>query len=261
MRRGFVEIRVFMTRLLYVAVVASFLWSIGCATTADPPPPDLTSSQDSAQSRLHSIDAADASINRDLERLGELRNDLDYLVERTVENDVSLSLLRLVAMNCLNTEYDSVSTGISGFDTTSLSCEPAHFDKLEEALSQAPSAVREDALQLLFVVDQARLVRASLRQRLATLPRLVSEHRDFIVDERARLRQIEADLNQRRNLYSNQGWQEATDRIAEYRESLASLSLRLDEIVEAYPQWPTRVDELMATIYFDLSEMRQARNR
>lgn len=250
-----------MNRLLCSVMASVVLWAVGCATTPDPAPPDLSSSQESAQARLHSVDAADASIRRDLERLTSLTDDLDHLVEQTVVDDAPLSLLRLVAMNCLNTEFDGVGRGTTGVDDTSITCEPAHFDNLEQALHQRPSTMRDDALQLLYVVDQARLLRASLRQRLASLPRLVSEHRDFIVDERARLRQIEADLNQRRNLYSTGGWEEVTELLNDYREQLTSLSMRLDEIVETAPRWPTEVDALMSTIYFDLSEMRHSRRR
>ena len=243
-------------RLLVVACVAIVMG--GCASTPDPPPPDLSQAMDNTESRIQSLNFSEQAIQNDLARLDELVADLDAKILETIYSDLPLSLLRLVAMNCLNTEYDGYISDVVGIEGTPLSCRPAHIDRLQEALAESSTTARDNAHQLLYLVDQARILRGSLRQRLARIPQASAEHRDFIADERANIRRLDADLNQRRNQYSSSGWRDATAVLNDYRALLHALDTRIDEIAEAYPEWPAELDKMISGVYFGLTDMRNA---
>ncbi len=236
-------------------LAASVMW-LGCASTADPPPPDLSTLQENTQIRSESINMAAEVIDADLERLDELAAELQSMVHSHDSAPVPLSLLRLVAMNCLNTEYDSDASTIPSTASRPLNCRPAHLDRLEKALENAPTATRDDVYELLYVVDQARMLQGRLRRRLAELPEQNADHRDFIANERATLRQVEADLQQQRSLYSSSAWREVTDFISHQREQLDELDAQIDALTEAFPQWPSQLDATVSSIYFELSQMR-----
>ena len=238
-----------------VIILGLFILS-GCATVPDPAPPNLAPSRDATEARWQSTIAAERSVIADLERLNETYDSLQKLTEQSAESELPISLLRLVSMNCLNTEYGDGISGGAGLDGTSLSCRPAHFDRLQTALADAPTADQDLAMELLTMVDQVRILRGSLRMRLARLPRTITEHREFIAEERAMLRQLESDLARRRTLYSSQGWRDVTQLIADHRVLLREFGDHLDALAEAYPAWPADVDTLVSQIYFDLSDMR-----
>ena len=243
--------------LFAVATCTAVATAVGCASTPDPPPPDLGEAMERTASRIQSLDFNEQLIENDLERLGELKSDLDLLIERIAVSELPLSLLRLVAMNCLNAEYDGHVTDVTGIDGVPLSCRPAHIDALMTSLENVSTVDRDDAYQLLYLVDQARILRGGLRQRVARLPRAAAEHRDYLADERASLRHVEAELQQRRNQYSSSGWQKANGVIEDYRTLLHELDRRIDAIVEIYPQWPARLDRTISEIYFGLSDLRR----
>ncbi len=244
-----------------LVAVALTLGAVGCATAPDPPPPDLSGSVQETETRMLSVSAAERSIRADLDRLQELMDSLTVVIESVERNDRSLPLLRLVAMNCMNTEYGDGVTEVVALEGMPLSCRPAHFARLQESLAEAPASDRDQALELLYVVDQVRILRGSMRRRLARLPRAIDEHRDFIVEERATLRRLEADLARRRALYSGPGWGEVIDRLSEHRGLLRDFEILLDELEEAVPAWPTRLDELTGEIYFALADIRSPESR
>lgn len=245
-------------RLLVVAIPLAALTAVGCASTPDPPPPDLTAEKESTEARIQSLNFAERAILEDLNKLEELEADLEHVVEQSTVHDVPLSLLRLVTMNCLNSEYDGQISDVIGLEGTPLSCRPAHIERLIEALDAAPTTARDDAYQLLYLIDQVRILRGSLRQRMTRLPEATAEHRDFIADQRATLRQIDADLEQRRNRYSSSGWREVQRIVDEHRQRLVELDERIDEIRAAYPEWPARLDVAVSAIYFRLAKMRNS---
>lgn len=245
--------------LIYLWAIISLIGAVGCASTADPPPPDLTSLQENTQTRIDALNVTAQVIEDELQQLDELAEDLGVMVARADDSSAPLSLLRLVAMNCLNSEYDSHSESPDRMGTMDqpLNCQPAHLGRLLESLEEASTATTDDVYELLYVVDQTRILRGSLRRRLAELPMHTEDDRDYIADERATLRQIEADLMQRRGLYSDSGWLEVTSLIVAQRDLLSELNRQIDEITERYPQWPPRLDATISRIYFDLSRMRQ----
>ena len=243
--------------LLLMGVAAALVVTPGCATVPDPDPPDLSPSEQAVEMRLRSIDASQESILADIERLQDLTEGLTSLLKVLGPTELPHSLLRLVAMNCLNTEYQGLTTPVAGLEGTPLTCRPTHAPQLLERLDQVSTSSRDDALQLLYVIDQARILRGSLRLRLSNIPDIITEHRDFIADERAMLRQLETDLRRRRGRYSTRGWRETMTRLDDHRQHLQELDQRLEEFGETYPAWPSQVDQAMAQIYFELVELRE----
>lgn len=241
----------------WIAVVVAVLFTAtACASTPDPAPPALEASTDATQARIQSLEAFDHSVRTDLERLEVVGDDLSQMIHRASRGELPLSLLRLVTLNCLNSEYDGDTSDSGLLDGTTLTCEPAHAEGLIQQLDTVSTAARDDAHRLLYLADQARLLRGSLRRRLARLPDTANDHLDFIADERAMLRQIEADLEQRKNRYSSDGWDTATDAVDDYRQLLDELSTRIDDLADDYHQWPSEIDHIITDIYFELSYMR-----
>lgn len=228
----------------------------GCATNTGPSGPDLEPSKQQVDERIASIDAAETAIENHLDQLQELEGNLATMLDQTDGADLPFSLLRLVAMNCLNTEYDQADPELVDLDGTPLTCRPAHLERLREALADRSITDRDAAHDLLYSIDQARQLRGMLRQRLATLPEDANDHHAFIADERARMRQLEADLEQDRNLYSTGAWRAVTDDVDDYHRRLDELEAKLRDIADVYPEWPARVDELVSSIYFNLTDMR-----
>lgn len=228
----------------------------GCTTVPSPPPPDLNPARASAELRLQSIQAAETTILSELEILVDLQASLRKFSTRVISSDLPLGRLRLVAMNCLNTEYGDGLSQVVGLDGTPLSCRPALLDDLNLALLQAPADQRDLAIQFLYLIDQIRILRGGLRQRLTRLPQTIADHREFIVEERATLRQLEADLARRRSLYSTQDWNAVTELLGDHRRLLRDFSDQLDTLAEAYPAWPARLDTLISQVYFDLADLR-----
>ena len=242
---------------LFAGVVLATFGLTACASTPDPPPPDLSAKEQEVEIRLRTLELSEENIEADLVQLAELARDVATMIERTAERELPLSLIRMVAMNCLNAEYEGYVSEVVELNGTPLSCRPAYLDRLAQALEDAPVSDRDTTYQLLYAVDQSRLMRGSLRRRSARLPDALAEHREFIADERAGLRRLEAELEQQRNRYSASGWQAATEAVRMQRELLLRLSLRLDELEESYPLWAPRLDETMKTVYFDLTELRR----
>lgn len=237
-----------------VLLVAALFWATGCATAPDPDPPDLNAPRESTELRIRSLDAAERSINGELVRIDELLLSLEARITEAESEEVPLSLLRLVAMNCLNTEYLDL-TSLSG---SSLSCRPEHLDRLEEELARRPQIARDLADEFLLLIDQVRILRGSMRERLARQPENIADHREFLAEERAALRQLETDLDRRRSLYSDAGWWRSLDSIAAQRRLLRVLDERLDALEEAIPRWSQELEERVSTLYFSLADMRRA---
>lgn len=206
--------------------------------------------------RIASVDAIENSIRDDLQQFEQLEEDLGGLMVRVDQEELPFSLLRLVAMNCLNTEYDGSGTQVVDLGGRPLTCRPAHIDGLRQQIDDKPTAVRDLVYDLLYAVDQARLLRGSLRQRLARLPGTIEEHSEFIADERARLRQLASELEQERNVYSTRQWREVNERLDDYRDLLQQLENRLGQLSMDSDAWPERVDTLVTAIYFELAYMR-----
>lgn len=238
------------TVLLGVLLVA------GCASQQESVGPDLEAPKADADQRIQAVDATENSILADLDRLEKLHDDLGGLVDRIEGRELPFSLLRLVAMNCLNTEYDGSAAEVVDLGGRPLTCRPAHIDGLLDMLAEYPTAVRDDVYDLLYALDQARLLRGSLRHRMARLPGTLEEHAEFIADERARLRQMESDLEQERNVYSTRQWRQVNDRLDEYRELLDELEGRIEQVARDSEDWPERIDDLVTTVYFDLAYLR-----
>lgn len=242
--------------LLFLAAAALF-FSTACATVADPDPPDLSSSHEAARARIHSVDAAERTILDDKARLDELYASFQALSSRASQAEIPLGLFRLVAMNCLNTEYGEGISDVRRVNGLPLSCRSPHLDRLLTSLEASPTTSRDDAIQLLYLIDQIRILRGSLRRRLTRIPQIVAEHREFIIEERALLRQLQVDLERRRALYTGAGWRASFEPIDDHRRILNELSDRLDEFARDYPAWPAEIELLISTIYFDLSDMRR----
>lgn len=267
--------KVFGLRLLFAGVMFRGVLSVsaavvpalavlsilgGCASQ-DEMGPDLEPAKQGVEQRLRSLDAAEQTISDELEELEQRRRELEALIgQLSGYEEMPFSLLRLVAMNCINAAYGGVSAeGGRNIGGMLLTCQPAHLNRLEEQLGDKPTAVQDRAYELLYAVDQARLSRGSLRRRLSALPRSVNEHHQFMADERAMLRQLEGDLEQNRNVYSSAQWQRVNQRVDDYRELLRQLEARIEQLADDYPQWPRRVDETMTDIYFELAELRAAK--
>ena len=237
--------------------LASLLILAACTTVPSPPPPDLDRARSAAELRLQSIQAAEATILSELEILAELHRSFQDLSLRVLTSELPLARLRLVAMNCLNTEYGDGLSQVVGLEGTPLSCRPAHLESLHQDLLQGPAAQRDLAIQYLYLIDQIRILRGGLRQRMTRLPMTIADHREFIVEERATLRQIEADLARRRSLYGASDWNTVAELLADHRRLLRDFSDQLDALAEAYPAWPASLDTLISQVYFELADLRE----
>lgn len=241
-----------------VPLAALLIMAAGCATVPDPDPPDLSSSVASAELRIRSLDAAERSINGELQRIDELLISLKARQGEVQSAELPLSLLRLVAINCLNTEYLDGALSLTSLSGSTLSCRPDHLERLQEELETSPQILRDRTEEFLLLIDQLRLLRGSLRERLARQPKNIAEHREFLAEERASLRQLEADLSRRRSLYSDQGWWSIADSIAAQRRLLRSLDERLLAMETSTPRWSEELEERVAALYFSLADMRQS---
>lgn len=236
----------------------SLLFSPGCTTVPSPPPPELGDSEREAKLRLQSIQAAEETIEREILRLDELVLSFQAQRELLLETDLPLARLRLVSMNCLNTEYGDGLSTVIGLEGTPISCRPEHLQTLQDSLAEYSVTSRDQALQFLYIIDQVRILRGALRQRLTRLPETIADHQDFIVEERANLRRIEADLARRRSLYSSADWADVMTLIGTQRVLLREFEGQLDQLAELYPQWPAILEEKVALVYFELSELQAA---
>ena len=247
-----------MTRRLLLAAASTLVLLVaGCATSPDAPMPDLEADGQHTEDRRASLDATESSIERELDSLQQLRADLDTVGEQIADIELPLALLRLVAMNCLNATPGDSARDTIDLEGRPLSCEPAHLETFREALADHPTTARDAGYQVLYLVDQARLLRASLRQRLALLPQEVSEHYEYIAEERARLRQLSADVEQQRSLYSASDWREVHRRIDDHHQQLQDLEDRIEALAADFPDWPERVNDTTSRIYFHLSDLRR----
>lgn len=242
---------------LLALIAAVILLGSACATVPDPDPPDLSASVESAELRIRSLDAAERSINGELKRIDELLLSFDARRVEVESADLPLSLLRLVAINCFNTEYLDGALSLTSLSGSTLSCRPDHLDRLHEELEQRPLLARDIAQDFLLIIDQLRLLRGSLRERLARQPRTVADHREFLAEERAALRQLETDLVRRRSLYSDPSWWRITDSIAAQRRRLRALDERLDALEIASATWSDELEQRVSTLYFSLADIRR----
>lgn len=244
---------------LHIFVAAAAVLAVGCATNQADIDPELAPSKQTADEYYESLNSAEETIRSELETLRQLSGDIEGLTEELTDAQLPFSLLRLVAMNCINTEYNASSSQVVDLGGRPLSCRPAHIQRLTDALQDHPASVRDRVWDLLYTVDQARMLRGGLRQRLTVLPDTLEDYREHIVDERATLRQLEADLEQERNVYGSGQWRQVNQKLDEYRQLLEDLERRVDELAEDYPRWPDVVDAHIAEIYFELSDLRGGR--
>ncbi len=226
-----------------------------CTSTPDPQVQSLEPTAQATQARTQSVEASHQSITNSLDRLESLIADFDDLRDAAASADLPHSLLRLVAINCLNAAYVASPQERHLLDGRPLSCDPEHLQLFSDSIADASTADRDRAHELLFMVDQIRLLRGALRQRLARLRSSASDHLDFIADERARLRRHEAQLEQQRHRFSDEGWQRAAEDLEGRRQELSELQARIADISELYPQWQPRIDDAISHLYFSLSNL------
>ncbi|RAL23072.1 hypothetical protein DL240_09305 [Lujinxingia litoralis] len=242
--------------LAILPLLLVLLLQAACATVPDPPPPNLDLDRNETVQRLASVHESEVAIVQDLQRLDNLLLSLSTLTNRQRDETFPTDLFRLVAVSCLNTEYAPAATSAPPTTGAPLTCRPAHLDRLNQAIGTLELDARNDALRLLFLVDQIRLLKGSLRMRLAAMPAQIADHREFIAASRTNVRQIEADYARRRALFSAAGWSQVNQVLGDQRNLLRQFDRRLNEVSAAYPDWPARVDTLTTAVYFRLSRMR-----
>ncbi len=239
--------------LLVFGLVALSL--MACRSTPDPQVQSLEPTAQAADARLQSIDASQRSIDHSLARLESLTSDFDALRDATSDTDLPLSLLRLVAINCLNHPYRSVDQERHLLNGRPLTCQPEHLSRLDDLLQDASTSERDRAHDLLLTVDQARLLHGSTRQRIRRLRLAADDHMAFIADERARLRRHEETLQTQQHRFSEQGWQRANDDLQQRHQQLNDIQSLLAEVADHAPQWQERLNASISALYVSISNL------
>lgn len=247
--------------LSLLVIGGSLLIFAGCTSVPGPPPPDLSAARTNSELRLRSLQAAEHTVGRELTLLQELLDAFTTQSHQILETSLPLGPVRLVAMSCLNTEYGDGITTVVGLDGTPLSCRPEHLPILERLLVEHPTSERDDVLQFLYLIDQIRILRGGLGLRLSRLPAVLEDHRDFIVEERANLRQLETELARRRPLYTPVSWGDSIETIAIQRRLLHELEDKIASLEAILPTWPATVNTTIADVYFRLSSLQRRASR
>lgn len=241
------------------AIAAALLltWMLsGCATSSEADAPDLGGAAIELQQWRVSVEETETSVHQRLDQLQQTGRDLEATTERLSDANIPLGLLRLVAMNCLNTEYEDEAIRRVDLDGTPLTCRAAHIERLRNDIADVPRVARETIHQLLYHVDQTRLLRGAIRSQLSQLDDTIEYARNFVADQRAMLRQRELELDQRHSQLTAEDRRRARELFDDHRQNLDELDELLDEVEQLRPRWSDRVDELVSRVYFALVDMR-----
>jgi hypothetical protein len=246
-----------MSYRVYSLLILVFfaLQAAGCATAPSPPPPDLSVQRASIVERTDQLIRLQQWMERDLRQFVELRLALAQSSSTLDTEGFPISLYRFVAIQCLNDALQPRGTTIEQAADIA-DCRPTHLDQLLEALSRTSPAMRDRALGDLERIDEMRKLNGLLRIRIARTPQLIGANQTYLVEQRAELRQTGSELERRRSLYGSDDYRAAENVLTEHQTILNAFEDAIETLTLAYPEWPTRLDEEINTLYMDLAWLR-----
>lgn len=233
------------------------LGTLGCAAAPSPPPPDLSGARDATLERTAQIERVEQWMERDLQHFVELRLGLAQSLGHIHEPDFPLALYRFIAISCLNEEVQPREDATIESSGDVRDCTPPHLDRLVNALGERELSLRDQALTNLERIDEMRKLRGVLRLRVARIPQIIQANQLYLVEQRAELRQLATELERRRSLYSREDFLEAQAIIAQQRPLLDALEDAIEALTVLYPEWPTRLDQQVHSLYMDLADLRE----
>jgi hypothetical protein len=125
---------------------------------------------------------------------------------------------------------------------------------LEERLDR-DSSVRPFGVEKLQEIDGLRILRARLQGRLRQLPAIVRRTRNYLASRRAEARQLRQDIERREPEYAKATFDEALNRVTEYRASLDRLETAIDDVERSIPNWSEALGAVVDALYKDLSRL------
>ncbi len=250
------------------SVCATCLWMgimalSSCATGPQGPPlPDVQDHVQQTRERLERTLAERQAIESQLVELRLTMLELDAPSRDLFAPPFPNDLFRHIAVECLNTpstqtedpsaERPSFSLPNSNGESRKhrLTCRPPYLSRLLEQLEASTPAQRTSMLQLLVQLDRFYQIRTSLREALDRLPEDVSQHREYLAEQRAEIRRIRTRLEARKPEYTRSRWQRVGERLEGWRAHLRSLDMLADELERFSDTWSLQVRALNKTAYF-----------
>lgn len=104
-------------------------------------------------------------------------------------------------------------------------------------------------------LDRARMARNRLKSSFRSAPVLVNAMRVSLSDRRARLRQIEDEMQRRKPEYSSSEYSRGLDQISDYREDLRRLEKTLDELEKTIPIASRKLTLEVERVYVELAAL------
>lgn len=243
--------------LVFLLIAGGML--TGCGAAQSPPAPDILASREATVRRVDQLESLQLLMQEDLERFSSLGRRFgaarfDEAGRDLYARPFPLDLFRYVCVACLNEETDPTLEVVShaADERAALTCQPAFLDDLLAELAGLEPEVGARARAKLLLIDEMRLVRGVLRQRIVRVPQMLRQSQVYLAEQRAEQRQLRAELERRRSLYRREDWRAIEQMLASYDAELAQLEDAIERLTVTYPEWPDLLDERVRTIYMEL---------
>lgn len=248
-------------RLAAVLLAAA---TVACpARRQGPELPDLDQPVDRVSRRLERTRKIRQVMDRDIERVQSLSEQLSSLPTDLFGDGFPLALFKHVAVHCLNTSaVDTVPDAPpETSDTTTpdssqkhpLRCRPTFYGRLEQRLADLPDQRRQRALTLLQKIDEFHTLRVRLWRRIRKTDDILEDNRNFIASRRADLRKRRRRWKRRRQELSEQRWDQLTRRFARYAAEIDRLAEASRTVAEARSSWPETLDRANREMYLAIT--------
>ncbi|MBA2664832.1 MAG: hypothetical protein H0U74_21265 [Bradymonadaceae bacterium] len=236
-------------------VTAALLMACGAAQS--PAGPDIDAALNATTRQTAQIDSIQIQMADDLDQFVSLRSRFLHAGIELNQPPFPIEQFRFVVVSCLNEESNAAGEQPGNtVPSAELLCRPTFLDDLLLRLEQVPPERRRTALEMLKLVDELRQVRSTLRHRIARIPQTIRTSQGLLEDQRAELRQAQAELERRRPQYSSSDWRAAQTRLEDFRTELSRLEDAIEALTVAYPDWPRQLDGHVSGLYMDLAGLR-----
>jgi len=244
-----------------IVMVAAVL--VGCPSRRTGPDlPDLTDQGNRVVRRIERTRRIREVMERDLERVSELSDQLANLSREVFADEFPLDLFKHVTVNCLNAsaaetrevpdEEAEAGGGESG-GRLRLACRAEFLDRLVRRLEVRVPERTATAHSILRRVDQFHTLRKRLWRRIAATSEILESSRELIASRRADLRKLRQRWEARRQALSNARWKELQSRFRTYADRLDRLDNLTDQLRETAESWPEQLDRANRRVYLAIT--------